>query len=406
MDQLAAYNVRQIASIPEDWEMKSVEDLLDYERPDRYIVENSDYSNKFGIPVLTANKGFILGYTTETHSVCADLPVIVFDDFTTDSKFVDFPFKVKSSAIKLLRTKHVRTSLKYMYELLQLIDYPVAEHRRYYISEVQKMRIPVPSFDEQAVVASALNDADALLEGLDRLIAKKQDIKQAAMQQLLTGRTRLPGFTGKWEIKQLGDHVRFLRNGTNSHAELSSSGHTKYIHYGNVHASKHSFISLDTLAFLPESKAASLEPLQEGDLVFVDASEDLSGVGKSVELNGIDDTRVVAGLHTIAARFSREVFADGFKGYLQFCPAFLHPIRRLAAGTKVLSTSRKHIEVIRMPLPPRSEQVAIAEVLSDMDSDISALEARRDKTWDLKRAMMQELLMGRTRLVNPEASDA
>ena len=92
-----------------EWETKQFGDLLAYERPDPYIVKSTEYSNHGDIPVLTANKAFILGYTTEVFGVCADLPAIVFDDFTTDSKFAMAPFKVKSSAIKLLRPRHDRT---------------------------------------------------------------------------------------------------------------------------------------------------------------------------------------------------------------------------------------------------------------------------------------------------------
>lgn len=259
---------------------------------------------------------------------------------------------------------------------------------------------------EQRTVAAALDDADALLDSLDQLIAKKRDLKQAVMQQLLTGQTRLPGFAGKWETKRLGDHVTFLRNGVNARAELVPEGPVKYVHYGDVHASSSVYLCTASLPSLPDTKAVSLDPLWAGDLVFADASEDLGGVGKSVEVTDLGDTTVVSGLHTIAARFDKEVLTDGFKGYLQFCPSFVANLRRLAAGTKVYATNRAHIADIEMPLPPTREQASIAVVLSDMDAEIYALEARRDKTRYLKQAMMQELLTGRVRLVEPEATHA
>jgi len=111
---------------------------------------------------------------------------------------------------------------------------------------------------EQHAIAAALSDTDALLSGLDRLIAKKRDLKQAVMQQLLTGQTRLPGFRGEWEMKRLGDHVTFLRNGVNSRAELMPEGRVKYLHYGDIHASTDLFLSPQTLPSLPGAKAASL----------------------------------------------------------------------------------------------------------------------------------------------------
>jgi len=108
---------------------------------------------------------------------------------------------------------------------------------------------------------------------------------------------------------------------------------------------------------------------------------------------------VVAGLHTIAARFDKDVLADGFKAYLQYCPEFMRHIRQLTAGTKVYAINRAHIASVEMRLPGADEQIAIASVFQHMDAEIGALEKRRAKTRDLKQAMMQELLTGKTRLL-------
>ena len=125
-----------------------------------------------------------------------------------------------------------------------------------------------------------------------------------------------------------------------------------------------------------------------------------------MEVREVRSTEVVSGLHTIAARFDKEVLADGFKGFLQFCPPFVNQLRRLTAGTKVYATNRAHIASVEMPLPAVREQAEIANVLSDMDAEIAALEIRRNKTKDLKQAMMQKLLTGKTRLVQPESAHA
>lgn len=267
-------------------------------------------------------------------------------------------------------------------------------------SQLKTLIIPLPPTDnEQTAIAEALSDTDDLIDSLDKLITKKRNLKQAAMQQLLTGKTRLPGFTDQWEEKTLGDHVEFLRHGVNSRAELTINDPVKYLHYGDIHACNNVRLCPNGLPSLPASKAKTLDRLSEGDLIFADASEDLDGVGKSVEIIGVSDTECVSGLHTIAARFDKDVLADGFKGYLQFCPEFISQLRRLAAGTKVYATNRSHIAGIEMHLPDTIEQTAIAEVLSDMDSSIEALEERRDKVWSLKQGMMQQLLTGRIRLV-------
>ena len=207
-------------------------------------------------------------------------------------------------------------------------------------------------------------------------------------------------FGDDWEMRWLGDHLKFLRHGTNPRSDLTADGSVRYLHYGDIHTSADPYLDPDArpMPTLTIEQASLLDPLDDGDLVFVDASEDLSGIGKSVELKGLRGRPVVAGLHTIAVRFNKSVLADGFKAYLQFHPAFCRHLRRLAAGTKVYATNRTHIASARLPLPPLPEQRAIAAVLSDVDELIGSLEALIAKKRAIKQAAMQELLTGRTRL--------
>lgn len=266
-------------------------------------------------------------------------------------------------------------------------------------STLAKLNIPLPTLAEQEAIASALSDADAWIESLEQLIAKKRQIKQGAMQELLTGKRRLPGFSGEWETKRLGDYCQFLRNGTNSRAELSAEGKLKYLHYGDIHSSHRVYISPDRLPSLAVSKGKSLDRLQDGDLVLADASEDTVGISKSVEIADSDGFELVAGLHTIAVRFTQGTFAPGFAGYLQHCPKFYTHLRMLAAGTKVFATNRRHIASAELGIPTLAEQTAIATILSDMDTEIESLESKLAKAREIKQGMMQELLTGRIRLV-------
>ncbi len=174
-----------------EWGNVRLRDLLSYERPDQYIVRDTEYSERGDVPVLTANKSFILGYTAEDFGICRDLPAIVFDDFTTDSKYVAVPFKVKSSAIKLLRSKHDRVDLRFVFDRMKLIQFPLGDHKRYYISEYQNLELVVPEYEEQQAIATVLSDMDAEIAALERQRDKTKQIKQGMMQQLLTGRVRL-----------------------------------------------------------------------------------------------------------------------------------------------------------------------------------------------------------------------
>lgn len=269
------------------------------------------------------------------------------------------------------------------------------------MSALKAYGLALPPLPEQRTIATALNNMDALLDGLDRLIDKKRAIKQATMQQLLTGQTRLPGFREKWDVKRLGNHLNFLKNGVNSRAELTYSEGVRYLHYGDIHGSSKVMLNPTSIEMpcLPLAKASHLDRLQDGDLIYADASEDIDGIGKSVEVQNVSGVELVAGLHTIAIRFDKRVLADGFKAYIQFIPEFRTHLRQLAAGTKVYATNRAHIASAELRLPGIDEQLAISALLTDMDTEITALEARRTKTRALKQAMMQELLTGRTRLV-------
>ena len=275
--------------------------------------------------------------------------------------------------------------------------------------DVANVRLPLPSLPEQRAIAAVLMDVDALIGSLEALIAKKRAIKRAAMQQLLTGRTRLPGFSGEWETRRLGNHLRFLRHSSLPRSYLAPHGQggrgVKYLHYGDIHTSERVYLdpTATALPSLAKNHARRLDRLSDGDLVFVDASEDIGGVGKSVEVMGSEGRQLVSGLHTIAVRFNKAVLADGFKAYLQFCPRFRDHLRRLAAGTKVYATNRAHIATAELRVPPLPEQRAIAAVLTDMDAEIAALERRLDKTRALKQGMMQQLLTGAVRLPIPEA---
>jgi type I restriction enzyme S subunit len=274
-------------------------------------------------------------------------------------------------------------------------------HNTIYMPAFENLAIPLPPLPEQRAIADALSDVDALIERLDALIAKKRAIKTATMQRLLTGKQRLPGFGGEWTTKRLGDVFDLLQTANNSRKDLSDHGDVAYIHYGDIHTFTKSHLDLhrDHLPFIDASKVHNATPLQDGDLVMVDASEDYEGVGKSIEVSGLNGHPAIAGLHTFLLRGDDAYVADGFKGYMQHMPNLIEALHRIATGTSVYGISKTKIKDIKLRLPPVEEQKAIATILSDMDAEIEALEARREKTQDIKQGMMQELLTGRTRLV-------
>ena len=142
-------------NLPQGWAVCHLEDILDYEQPQAYIVNSTDYSDEYETPVLTAGKSFIIGYTNETNGICDRLPVIIFDDFTTDSKLVDFPFKVKSSAMKILRTKG-EINIDYIAYYMSITRLIGDTHKRYWISEYSKLLIPIPPYQEQLRIVETI----------------------------------------------------------------------------------------------------------------------------------------------------------------------------------------------------------------------------------------------------------
>ena len=168
------------------WKEVRLGELLDYEQPTNYLVKNTDYSNEYKIPVLTAGKTFILGYTNEKEGICTNIPLILFDDFTTDSRYIDFPFKVKSSAVKLLKTKK-NVNLRFIFEAMKLIKYAIGGHERHWISKYAFLTIFVPSFKEQNAIDQILDTAHQELKLYEQKLQLLQAQKKTLMQKLLTG---------------------------------------------------------------------------------------------------------------------------------------------------------------------------------------------------------------------------
>ena len=128
--------------VPDGWESIELEKILEYEQPTKYLVSSENYNNSYKTPVLTAGKTFILGYTDETEGIFnKELPVLIFDDFTTASKYVNFPFKAKSSAMKILKIRDNTIDIKIVFELMQRLNFKPEEHKRHWISTYSKLKI-------------------------------------------------------------------------------------------------------------------------------------------------------------------------------------------------------------------------------------------------------------------------
>lgn len=268
---------------------------------------------------------------------------------------------------------------------------------------LKRMVFPLPTLTEQEAISEALSDADAWIESLEQLIAKKRQLKLGAMQELLTGKRRLPGFSGKWKVYRFDQLFSLIRNASCSRADLSTEGDVAYVHYGDIHIHPNAFMNPFELGTcISFEKARGVPRLIDGDLLMADASEDTSAIGKAVELFGLSGREAIAGLHTLALRGDKKYLADGFKGFIQHLPGVHDALVSLATGVSVYGITKTGVKAIEVKLPATEEQVALAKVLSEMDAEIAVLESVLSKARLIKLSMMQELLTGHIRLVNPK----
>ena len=183
------------------WLEYALEELLTYEQPTPYIVESADYDDSYGTPVLTAGKTFIIGYTNETDGIYNKLPVIIFDDFTTATQYVNFPFKVKSSAMKILTANSDLVLPKFIFYRMQLIEFDHSTHKRYWIQQYSKIRVKIPSLSEQKRIVARIEELFSELDnGVETLKKTRQQLavyRQAVLKAAFEGR-----YTGWWRKMQ------------------------------------------------------------------------------------------------------------------------------------------------------------------------------------------------------------
>lgn len=435
------YKQTEVGGIPEDWEVKKIGDLADVirgasPRPKgdkryyggivpRLMVEDVTRDGKYVTPVVDSlteagaklSRPCPAGTLTIVCSGTVGIPSILAVDACIHDGFLGLNKISKKVSVDYLF--HFFTTQREKFN-------NSATHGGVFTNlttdGVREFLVAIPnSKKEQTAIANALSDVDALVSELEKLIAKKQAIKTATMQQLLTGRTRLPQFALRedgtpkgtkpselgeipedWKVKTYGEVFTFLSTSTNSRADLSEDGDFGYVHYGDIHTEWNNKLDLNKERLPRISKnIVSSTFVMDGDLIMADASEDYEGIGKTVEVFNVGDKQLVAGLHTFLLRDKEKVLADGFRGYLHSIPAVKSSFDRLATGMKVYGISKNNLSSVCIPVPSLEEQTAIATILSDMDEEIQALEQRLGKTRQIKQGMMQELLTGKTRLIKP-----
>lgn len=282
-------------------------------------------------------------------------------------------------------------------------------------NEFARLPIPVPPLSEQTAIANALSDVDALIQELEKLIAKKQAIKTATMQQLLTGRTRLPQFVhhpdGRkkgykaselgeipedWELMPLGELTEVIRNGSN-YKTIFKDG----VPVTRIETIAKGFIDFDRTGIASEESIHSSYKLKDGDILYSHINS-VDHIGKVAMFEG--DRPLYHGINLLLIRVDHNTSSNWLYSYLSFFPSREWAKKIAKQAVSQASINTKELKQLVIPTPMFDEQEAIGLALKEFDHELELCKLRLDKTRQIKQGMMQELLTGKTRLVKPESS--
>lgn len=353
---------------PDGVEFVKLEEVLGYEQPTKYIVKCKEYQ-EYGLPVLTAGQTFILGYTDEQDGVfeaAKENPVIIFDDFTTSFHWVDFNFKVKSSAMKMLRIQSEKeVSFRFVYYAMKCIKYQTLEHSRQWISKYSQIEIPLPPIEVQ-------NEIVRILDKFTELEAELEAELDCRKRQYEFYRDKLLSFENvggqNVEWKKMSEIGTFIRGNGLQKKDFTEKG-VGCIHYGQIYTRLSTFTD-KTLTYCSEELARKLTPVHPGDLIIACTSENVEDVCKSVAWLGEED--IVTGGH--ACVFSHHENPK-YIAYLFQTEIFFQQKKKYARGVKVIDIKVADLQKIKLPIPPLSEQERIVSILDRFESLTTSLTA-------------------------------
>lgn len=402
-------------------------ELLYYEQPTPYIVESTDYNDAYGTPVLTAGKSFILGYTDEKEGIYDQLPVIIFDDFTTASQYVNFKFKVKSSAMKILTPVTELVLPKYIYYRMQIINFDHSTHKRYWIQQYSKIRISVPPLSEQERIVSRIEELfsqlDAGVETLKKTKAQLAVYRQAVLKEAFEGRLTQtwrashPDFSIEEYMDEIhkekiaaGNTKEYKTDEIISLAELPKSW--RWIHIGDITSGPEYGTSQKSLKE-GEVPVLRMGNLQKGEIDWSDLafSNDPDEIKRySLMPNTILFNRTNSAEHvgkTAIFRGGREAI---FAGYLirvnqfecinpEYLNYYMNSFTAKSYGSKVKTDgvnqsniNGKKLCSYPFPICPREEQAQVVFELQSRLSVCDSIEHTVDSTLQQAEAMRQSIL--------------
>lgn len=375
-----------------NWKRVTLGELLDYERPDKYIVSSEDYSDSYKTPVLTAGKTFILGYTNDTEGIYKNLPVIIFDDFTTESKYVDFDFKVKSSAMKILKAEN-NITLKYLYYLMQTLSFNHDTHKRYWISEYSKLKIDIPDkIEEQQEIVQVLDTMSDIIRLREECISHAQDLIPALFQEMfgdldcnnsykkvLFGDiiTVLTDYHANGSYEKLKEHVTLLDNPDYA-LMVRTTDLEKNNFIDNV-----KYISQSAYEFLEKSK------IYGGEIII-----NKIGSAGNVYLMPKLNRPVSLGMNACLIRIDEKCANNIFIYNLLTSSYGKKIIQEKVSGAVTKTITKNSIRSLKLYLPPVEQQELFAEKAQEIETYIKTQQAELENAKQMFQSLLHHAFTG------------
>ena len=367
-------------------EWKKLDTLLDFEQPTPYLVKSTEYDDSYDTPVLTAGQSLLLGYTNETDGIYEASkvnPCIIFDDFTTSFHWIDYNFKVKSSAMKMLRPKK-DINFRYVYYSMCGINFVPGGHQRHWISKYSQFEIPIPSLEEQNRIVGILDTFTVSIDNLKELIAQRRkqyeyyrdQLYYANKSDLLEASKR-----GETIVKSLDELGTFTRGRRFVRTDIVPEG-VPCIHYGDMYT-YYGVSAEETPTHLTKELSSKLRFAKYGDVVIVAAGENDLDIGVGVAWLGNEPVVV----HDACFIFEHKMNPKYLSHFMR-SRNYHQQIRMGVVDGKICSISAKELGRALIAVPSLQEQQRIVSILDTFEASIQNLEAQlsqREKQYEYYR---------------------
>ena len=371
------------------WEQRELGEIFKYEQPQPYIVSSTEYSDDYSIPVLTAGQSFILGYTNEDFGIkeaSKSEPVVIFDDFTTSSQFVDFPFKVKSSAMKLLSLVNKKDNIHFAYNVLKNIDYKSVTHERHWISIFSKMSVLFPSCKEQEKIGAYFKSLDNLITLHQRQCEALKKQKQFFLQNMFpkegesVPRIRFNGFTEPWEQRKLGDLAN-VYDGVHQTPDYKENGIM--------------FLSVENITTLTSNKYISNEDFEKYYKIFPEKGDVLmTRIGDIGTPNVVESSEKIAYYVSLALLKLKNTDPYFLNNAIQ-TSLFQDDLKKHSLTTAIpMKINKDEIGKVNIVVTPnREEQKKIGQFFKSLDNLITLHQCQYEQLVSLKKYLLSKMFI-------------